>query len=715
MHYPKSILFNITFVLNCLLAFLLLFDSQIMVPGWLQVVGRMHPLILHFPIVLLVLCIFWELFMGFRQNDRAANIKIGDALLISAALASVTTALMGLFLSKEEGYTPDVLVWHKWSGVAISFLLLAWYAYRSRIRKHKAAMIVSSFVAMVVIVITGHQGSNITHGENFLLAPVMQQNEITPVLFEDAMVYADVVHPILELKCVSCHNSKKAKGDLVMESSELLLKGGKNGDLWDSTDNDLGLLMRRIHLPEEHKKHMPPLGKPQLTNEEVEILYRWIKSGARFDTRLADLPVIDTLRIIAATKFENNKVESYDFAAADDDKIKKLNNEYRIVNPIAKGSPGLTVEFFGIAQYKPEQLKELLDIKNQVVWLNLNKMPVKDEDLKIIGQFSNLRKLNLSFTNITGATLKELAQLKELNQLSVSGTKIQKQYLKNLAPLTNLNELFIWNTPIESKDIAGLQKQFKNVHIETGFAGDTIILQLTPPIIENEEVVITQPVKLKLKHYINGVSIRYTTDGSEPDSLTSSVYKGNVDIAKNLTIKTKAFKPGWISSNIATKAFFRSALKPDSVILLTKTNEKFAADGGKTIIDGQKGELNFKGGKWLGYREQRMEALLCFNEPKEVSSITISGLIDINSFIMPPKSIEVWGGNQVGKMKLIKTITPEQPTKTKPSYITGYDVTFNPIKEKFIKLVITPLPKLPTWHIGKGDKAWWFTDEIFVN
>ena len=38
--------------LNSLLLFFLLFEPRIVLPGWLQVFGRMHPLALHFPIVL---------------------------------------------------------------------------------------------------------------------------------------------------------------------------------------------------------------------------------------------------------------------------------------------------------------------------------------------------------------------------------------------------------------------------------------------------------------------------------------------------------------------------------------------------------------------------------------------------------------------------------------------------------------------------------------
>ena len=60
----KNIIFNITFALNILLLFLFIFDNRLHVPPWLQVVGRMHTMFLHFPIVMLAFCIFWELFSG---------------------------------------------------------------------------------------------------------------------------------------------------------------------------------------------------------------------------------------------------------------------------------------------------------------------------------------------------------------------------------------------------------------------------------------------------------------------------------------------------------------------------------------------------------------------------------------------------------------------------------------------------------------------------
>ncbi|MGB0811568.1 MAG: hypothetical protein ACPGSF_03460, partial [Flavobacteriaceae bacterium] len=35
-------------------------------------------------------------------------------------------------------------------------------------------------------------------------------------------------------------------------------------------------MIKRIHLPKDDKKHMPPIGGNQLTRQEIEILDQWI-------------------------------------------------------------------------------------------------------------------------------------------------------------------------------------------------------------------------------------------------------------------------------------------------------------------------------------------------------------------------------------------------------------------------------------------------------
>jgi uncharacterized membrane protein len=711
----KNILFNITFAVNCLLVFLLLFESKIVLPVWLQVAGRMHPMILHFPIVFIVLYVLWVLFFQKKISPLETALNMGEWLLLLSAFTSAITALLGLFLSREEGYDAEVLLWHKWSGAGVSLLMLLWYGFKNSLLKTKTGTVAATLISFAAIIFAGHQGAGITHGQNFLLAPILPEKKQQQVLLEDAEVFTHMVKPILQTKCMSCHNSKKAKGELVMETKELLLKGGKTGKLWDTAETDLGLMIKRVHLPLEAKKHMPPQGKPQLTADEMEVLSAWIKGGADFKIKVTELEPASALRKLAEKTFSTIETDDYDFTAADESRVQSLNNNYRIVYPLAKGSPALGAEFFSASQFNSEALKDLLAVKQQMVSLNLNKMPVKDEDLKTISQFSNLRKLNLSFTNITGATINELSRLKELKQLSLSGSGIKAEALKSLSSLKQLTRLFLWSTGLKENEIAQLKQSNKNITIETGFRGDTLTLKLTPPILQNEEQIIAKPVALKLKHYINGVSIRYTLDGTEPDSLKSPVYSNDVTLSSNAQLKTKAFKPGWYSSDVTENYFYAAKYRPDSLIHLTPPDEQYKDAKNKTLIDLAKGDNNFRSGKWVAFRQNRMEALLVFNQPSVISSVTISALIDIGSYLMPPLTVEVWGGDNPKQLKLLNRIIPEQPKMVKPSYQKGYETKFNPVTLKYLKVIANPVSKLPAWHPGKGDKAWVFADEIFVN
>ncbi len=409
------------------------------------------------------------------------------------------------------------------------------------------------------------------------------------------------------------------------------------------------------------------------------------------------------------------ETDNYDFAAADDGLIKKLNTDYRVVHPLALNSPALSVDFFGASSFKSEQLKELEKVKNNIVTLSLNKMPVTDKDLEQIAAFKNLRKLNLSFTSITGATLNELKKLTDLRQLSLSGTKVKAADIESLKNLDKLSSIYLWNTAISENDLAGLKTKFPKANIEKGFYGDTIMARLNAPLIKGEERIFTGSIGVLLKHYVNGVVMRYTLDGAEPDSLQSPVYKDSIIIDKSGMLKVKAFLPGWISSDAASANYFKTGFIADSVRLVLSPDPSYPGSGGKTLSDKIKGELNFRDGKWLGYKDNDMQAFFYFNKPVDISNVSISTIVDIGSYIMPAYQLEVWGGTSVSNLSLLKKINPKQPATQVPSYLIGFDCSFDTKKISVLKLVAKPVSKLPSWHQGSGQRGWVFIDEVFLN
>ncbi|MGA0555577.1 c-type cytochrome domain-containing protein [Larkinella sp. VNQ87] len=703
--------------------FLLVFESKLVLPVWLQSVGRMHPLFLHFPIVILLLAMAMEM-LRFNPTYAANEFYRGFLanLLLVGVLSAAVTVIMGLFLSKEEGYSGEVLQWHKWSGIILFYL--SCFIYWSRDRTWYKAPVARSgaILAVFFLVGAGHYGAVLTHGDNFISGPIAKQSEAEPVTLDQALVYDHVIQPIFEQKCVSCHNPEKLKGQLNLADVDAMLKGGKSGKLFKAGFPDASLLLQRIHLPEDDKKHMPPKGKTPLTADEITLLALWVKGKPDFKKKVIDLPPSDSLRQLAVGRFKTAgpTEATFDFDAADEETVQKLNNDYRTIAPLAKESPALAVNLYNRSTYSVEKLEELSDIRQQVVSLSLNKLPVKDADLKAISQFENLQKLDLNFTDITGKTLNELTALPHLKSLALTGTKVTYANLQPQLPkFKNLQTVSLWNTPVTLAQIQQLQKAHPRIAFIAGFKDDgKNPLTLNPPEVKNPSMVFAQSLPLALYHPIKGVQIRYTTDGTEPDSVHSPVFTNKTVLTGMTTVKAKAYKDGWYGSNVATFDFFRSSYKPDSIQLLQPLNRVHQAEGPKSFFDGKLGTFNANSpawaNNWTGVRNNDMVVLSEFKKPVTASSVSLRIMVEEATGIFPPGVVEIWGGDSRDNLKLLSTVKPRIPVKGEEHTLQTVTGRFKPQSVAFLKIVAKPCT-LPDWHGNKGKPGLVLVDELFVN
>ncbi|MDP3468435.1 MAG: chitobiase/beta-hexosaminidase C-terminal domain-containing protein [Daejeonella sp.] len=708
---------NILLFLNTLIIFLLIFENKLIIPEWLQPLGRMHPMLLHFPIVLLLVSLIMEFFQfKIIEESRKFYRDITSRIMFSGIVMAAITVIMGIFLSLEDSYEPgDVLNWHKWAGVSIVFLASLIFILRSSNWYKNAVAKAGAIILSLTIVLAGHFGAVLTHGENFVLQPV---TKIPIVPIEQALVYDHVIKPIFQEKCVSCHSDEKLKGKLKLTDSASIMMGGKTGKLFVPGDPRVSLLLERIHLPLSDKKHMPPSGKPQLNPEEVLILFQWIKGHQDFSKKVMDLPADDSLRILASSRLKPAvKVpDEYDFAAADEETIEDLNTFYRMVSPISRESPALAVSYFSKNAYNSKSLEELSEIKKQIVSLRLSRMPVKDEDLKFISKLKELQKLDLNFTDINGSGLQDLSALKKLQTLSLSGTKVKIQQLLPLLNNRNLREISVWNTALTEKDIVQLKKANSSLNIITGFKDDgTTLIQLSKPSLKNNSRVFMSQTNVQLNHPRKDVIIRYTLDGKDPDSVASPVFKKEIRITENVMIKAKAYKAGWKSSEVSSFAFYKSAFKPDHINLLSIADINFKGNGSKTLIDGQLADSDVNNTNWQGFKDKDMLVILNFNKAVEISSVVLNSLVNINSSVFPPIRIEVYGGPDPDNLKLLNSINPKMPVLKDPPQISKYEIKFKTTTVSYLKIIAKPLNKMPSWHPGKGKAALILFDEILIN
>jgi uncharacterized membrane protein len=705
------------FALNIFILVLLLAGDNLAVPQWLQPLGRMHPLVLHFPIVILMLAMLLE-FFRFRPEfvEERLYLAFTNYMLVLGALFSSITVIMGLLLSHEPGYEGSNQQWHKWFGVGVAFVGYGVYLIRNRERYTATIAKTGAIVTVFCLIMAGHFGGNITHGDDFVFAPVMN-NSKKQVPMNEALVYRDVIAPIFEAKCQSCHNANKTKGGLKLTDEKSILKGGKKGKLFVAGNPQISLLLQRVHLPEGDKKHMPPTGKPQLTEEEQMLLYFWVKNNADFKKKVIDLPATDSLRIIASSflKPAESTEETYDFSAASASDIKKLNNNYRVVYPLAAESPALAVNIYNKSTFNVKALEELSPVSKQIVSLDLNKMPVKDADLKAISKLQNLRRLVLNFSDITGNGLKELSGLKNLRSLSLAGVKLNPADVKQFAALKNLTELAVWDTGLKPADLQSLQASNKQLKILTGFKDDGKPVKLTNPQLKNTAVIFTESYSLQLVNPIKGVGIRYTVDGTAPDSVKSPLYKPGRLITQSTVIKARAFKPGWLSSDTVQFNIYKCRYTPDSVMFITRPDDKYKGDGAKTIIDKELGGTNFGNGKWLASQKD-LEVMMWFNKPIEMHSLDVNTMRNIGSQIFLAAAVEVWGGADKDHLKLLGAVKTATPLQNDPFGLVPLSVKLKMAQTvSCVKLIAKPVKAVPAWHSAKGKPGCVFMDEVFIN
>ncbi|UJP66583.1 c-type cytochrome domain-containing protein [Mongoliitalea daihaiensis] len=706
----SSILQHVVIVLHGLCIALAIGHRYLEVPTLLMVFGRAHPLMLHFPIVLLLLLVvlLWSSSTFSRHNPSLAN----NLFLLSLCLTGATV-FAGLLLAAEDGYNPDDFFAHQWVSMGLFWMASIWYLMWKNGKQATARM--TSVSVVVLTLIAGHLGATLTHGEDFLWAPFVKTQGVEMVALEEAIAFDHVILPILEQKCVSCHKASKQKGELRLDGASYILAGGKHGPVIDTINPRLSSLLQRILLPLDHEEHMPPKGKIQLTVEEIDLIRAWIDELAPMEKPMISFdPDNSFFQLAKQRMFAQEKVAySFPFIAATT--IAQLNNDFRVIQPIYPGSPALRVSFFGKSNFKSEQLEELTAIKNQVVELNLSNMPLAEDDLKKINQFDNLEKLHLNGAGLQGKFLHVLADLKSLRILSLAGNSLGSDVLENLAQLTQLSNLFLWNTGLDVKQMEMLAAQLTQTTIELGYQDDGTLYQLNAPIIQANSGIFHDTLEIRLKHPIAGVGLFYTLDNTRPDSINYLLYEKPILLEKNANLRVRAFAEGWLGSEESNAVFFKAGVQPSSYRLSHAPHPSYKGDGVETLFDLEKGDEDFSSGKWIGFQDDACEVILDFGPSKSLTSLSLSVLTAEASYIFPPALVEIWSKTRQGDWVLLHADKPVQPKQIhdRKLHLLEYSLPSDPISQ--LKAIIRPINRLPHWHPGAGQKGWVFLDEVLVN
>ena len=681
----------------------------------LSFLGKFHPVILHLPIGFLLLAFMMELHDRWKQ-EKQFQAAIGFSLfwgMIGAIIAAGT----GYLLSLNGGYEEQLLGWHQWLGFGVAGLsVLLYFLHKQKINSNSRFYFPLFSTLVITLTAAGHFGGSLTHGSDFLSpysSPKSAKKSIVDI--DNAVVFTDLIQPILKDKCIRCHSTSKTKGDLLMATIEGLEKGGKTGPLFVKGKVDKSLMLQRIHLPLEEKEHMPPKGKQQLLSDEIALLSWWIKEGADFKAKVKELKKEEGIAAILQ-KFitPEDEATQLQIAAVKKATLQKLRSKGIPVYRIAENSNFVEVDLSRRKGIDKNTLKQLNPVAKQLISLNLGSTDIQDKDVSVLANFPHLQKLFLQQTPITDKGIEAFPKLDYLNYLNLYETKITDKSLPILSQFKRLKKLYLWQTNTTSDGVAQFvnekPKTKVNVGIDKNIFGDA---RLKAPLFVAEKDLFKDSLKVELKMNFKEVNLYYTLDGSAPDS-TANLYTEPVTLTQTTTFKVIAQKAGWQASEIASKQFARVKYTPVNVKLSQPPHERYKANGIKSLTDLVKGSTTFTDGLWMGYEKQHLIATMDLGEIESVTSVTVGALEAPGSYIFYPKGMKIALSSDGKKYK--EVVAKKYPTaqENMPNEITNFTESFAAQNARFVRVTVESNLVNPDWHPAPGAPCWLFVDEISV-
>lgn len=434
----------------------------------IELIGHFHPLLVHLPIGILLLAILFELLPSWKSYRSLKRSVI--TILSIGSVSAIMSCITGYLLSQSGDYESGIVGWHQWMGIALTVYSLGYVWMRSR-KEYKSYRKAFAFVLLILLMVTGHLGGSLTHGEDYLMAGLNSRSnlDLSKVNLQTALYYDDLVKPVLEERCYGCHGSSKQKGKLRLDAPEHIMKGGEEGKVMVAGKVDESEMINRLLLPLDDEDHMPPKEKPQPSAQEIEILKLWIASGADFKKSVVESNQLASLqKVISSQGVQSvSDVPEKNVDAADPKVISALIKLGAVVLPVANESNFLSANLINVTSL--DSAVELLSkLKEQLVWLKVGGQPMADNQLAKLGSLKNVTRLSLDGTQVTDAGLSHIKSLSALLYLNLNNTKVTSAGVSNLASLKQLQSLFLYGTNINAEETDRLKKALPGTAIETG-------------------------------------------------------------------------------------------------------------------------------------------------------------------------------------------------------------------------------------------------------
>ncbi len=510
-------------------------DDAMTLDMFLRFFGRLHPMVVHFPIALLVTAAVIELWSPKRNPEQKGP---GAALvcLTIGALGAVAAAAFGWLNAEYENHgraLAQTLFWHRWLGVSLAVVsIVTWIFALIQAKKPnpgtRRCYRIGLLATVGLVAGTGHLGGVMTHGDTYLTAPFEARNRpksdasssgeaagagdasvsdggeasgltssgdtATKPMSANAELFAKQVAPILAAHCIECHGPAKKKAGLRLDNKDEVFADKQEGLVVAGKPIE-SLLYEVVADPASPDEQMPKDSDP-LTAAQLKAIHDWIAGGAEWPDSVVEIladpdakPVEESPKKSASTEATGTDAAAKSQASAESAEDRAAREAARgallgrgiHVQQIAANTSDLEANFAVLGKRATDDdVAKLAGLEKTLTWLNLSRTSLSDAGVSRLKEFSRLEKVNLAQTGVSDQGLESLAGLAELEYLNLFGTEVTDASLATIRTFPKLQKLYLWNTKVTDDGVAALRADRPTLTIDRGEAAK-VIAELNPP------------------------------------------------------------------------------------------------------------------------------------------------------------------------------------------------------------------------------------------
>lgn len=236
---------------------------------------------------------------------------------------------------------------------------------------------------------------------------------------------------------------------------------------------------------------------------------------------------------------------------------------------------------------------------------------------------------------------------------------------------------------------------------------------ITPvPYFEAPSSTFQNDIEVKLRHINPKAGIYYDIDDESKDS-RNNVYSDPIILDHSASISAYAVLDSNILSKIAKASFFQ--IHHDwKISTKNPYSNQYTGGGDFALIDGQYGGHNFRTGSWQGYYGVDLDAVIDLGKVMKINKLAATFLQDQGSWIFMPVSVEFSVSRTPDNFRKVTSIVNNISDTIPEAVIKEFTKDGMKDSARFIRVRAINRGTCPEWHIGAGEKAWIFADEITV-